>query len=63
MADEWTVEDMGLIGANLLTPSGIRVARMTRARAYGIAAALNTPEGRAAFEEARLAFSQPQGQG
>lgn len=39
--------------AYLVTPGGLRVAKMTRARARGIAAALNTPEGAEAFERGR----------
>lgn len=55
--NEWTVEngdnsyDTGSV--YLVNPQGYRVAKMTRARAKGIAAALNTEQGREAFEKAR----------
>lgn len=39
--------------AFLVTPGGLRIASMTRARARGIAAALNTPQGSDAFISAR----------
>jgi len=49
----WSVEKID-DEAFLLTPNNQRVAKMTLARAKGIAAALNTPEGRSAFEKGRL---------
>jgi len=45
--------------AYLVTPNGQRVARMTKARARGIAAALNTPQGAQAFELARVGKPLP----
>lgn len=51
----WTVEPQGPSTAFLINPSGGRVAMMSRARANGIAAALNTPEGARAFEQGRHA--------
>lgn len=50
---EWTTEHASDGRAFLVTPSGYRVAETTSARARGIAAALNTTEGRDAFERAR----------
>lgn len=52
----WSVEELEH-GAFLLL-HGTRVAQMTKARAYGIAAALNTPEGRIAFNAARIEYMQ-----
>jgi hypothetical protein len=47
--------------AMLVSPNGYRVAEMTHARAVGIAAALNTPEGRDAFVRARDEFNASRG--
>lgn len=50
MADnDWIVEAHTHGSAFLVTPGGQRVALMTAARARGIAAALNTTEGRVAY--------------
>jgi hypothetical protein len=51
---KWWVEPQGPATAFLINPNGGRVAFMSRARANGIAAALNTPEGKEAFENGRL---------
>lgn len=50
----WIVEETGAGDAYLVTPNGYRAAVMTTARARGAAAALNSAEGHAAFERARL---------
>lgn len=50
----WRVEILGNGRAYLVTPGGIRAAQMTVARCRGIAAALNTAQGRQAFEQARV---------
>lgn len=51
MKDRWSVEEVGKV--SFLLKNGTRVSMMTTARAVGIAAALNTDEGAAAFKEAR----------
>lgn len=49
---QWTVERL-MAYSFVVTPNGLRAFATTHARAAGIAAALNTPEGAKAFEEAR----------
>jgi hypothetical protein len=53
----WSVEP-SIIGGGLahLLHNGHRVATLTATRAYGMAAALNTPEGSAAFTTVRGAY-------
>lgn len=51
---KWSYEEIQGNRAFLVSPGSLRVAEMTLARAKGIAAALNTPEGAKAFEENRL---------
>ena len=50
--EEWSAEEASAGVAFLVTPAGVRLAPMASARARGIAAALNTMEGRRAFEKA-----------
>lgn len=54
--NDWTVEESRGAGAWLLW-RGHRVTRLTAARAHGIAAALNTEEGAAAFKATRDAIN------
>lgn len=50
MNGRWHTELASSIEAFLVTHQGARVAKMTRILARGIAGALNTKEGRMAFE-------------